>query len=319
MLDIEYSDPQLGLILSYEGNSQCADCAITSTLRWCSIQNGVFLCTQCARKHKLFSSNISTIKSLEIDIFTKEDLTLLRLGGNSRFNSLMLEYNIPLTPNNQKYKYHTNIADYHRKCLHEEVINGGCLLDKPDLKSGIMLIDDNEQPPKQDTVTPLYDPNLFSSPIPSVERIEVEPKKEVDVGEEFMNVGRSLGKIFGRIGNGISNKMKEIGMDDTLTAAGDSAKKFFESSKEFISDKGKVVTQSDLFQNVKQKAESGIDFIQEKANEFMDQGNQRTSSINVRMSSVNNSNVNNGNVNVNGNVNSVSSSNINFDIDTPKP
>lgn len=30
MLDIEYSDPQLGLILSYEGNSQCADCSMNS-------------------------------------------------------------------------------------------------------------------------------------------------------------------------------------------------------------------------------------------------------------------------------------------------
>lgn len=274
----------------------------TSNPRWCSIQNGVFLCTKCARKHKFFSSNVSSIRSLEIDIFSKDDLTLLRLGGNARFNALMHEYNIPLTADNQKYKYHTVIADYHRKCLHEEVLNGGCLLDKPDLKSGIALIAETEQvkqPPQQqsfinnNTITPLYDPNMFSSVPPNVERVDVQQeKKEVNINEEFMNVASSLGKIFGRIGSGISNKVKEIGLDDKLASAGDSAKQFLMTSKEFISDKGKAVAESELFQNVKQKAESGFDYLHEKASGLIEQGSQQ----------MNRNNGGNGNNHVNINI-----------------
>ena len=195
----------------------------------------MFLCTKCARKHKHFSSSVSSIRSLEIDIFSRDDLSLLRLGGNARFNALMHEYNIPLTADNQKYKYHTVIADYHRRCLHEEVVNGGCLLDKPDLRSGIALVMETaQQPPTQqqprvidnNTITPLYDPNLFDSASPNVEHADDQRKKEVNINDEFVNVANSLGKIFGRIGSGISNKVKEIGLDDKLTSAGDSAKQF---------------------------------------------------------------------------------------------
>ena len=266
--------------------THCNTYIATANPRWCSIQNGVFLCTRCARKHKLFSPSVSSIRSLEIDLFSKDDLTLLRLGGNARFNGLMHEYNIPLTADNQKYKYHTVIADYHRKCLHEEVLNGGCLLDKPDLRAGIALIADTaQQPPQQQqqrlpvntsTVTPLYDPNLFSSASLNVERGDDQRKEEVNFNEEFKNVASSLGKIFGKLGSGISSKMKEIGLDDTLASAGDSAKQFLMTSKEFISDKGKAVAESELFQNVKQKAESGFDYLHEKANELIEQGNQQT-------------------------------------------
>ena len=126
------------------------------------------------------------------------------------------------------------------------------------------------------TITPLYDPNLFSSAPQNVERSEEQQhKKEVNINEEFMNVASSLGKIFGRIGSGISNKMKEIGLDDKLSSAGDSAKQFLMTSKEFISDKGKAVAESELFQNVKQKAESGFDYLQEKASGLIEQGNQQ--------------------------------------------
>ena len=97
----------------------------------------------------------------------------------------------------------------------------------------------------------------------------------MNINEELSNVATSLGKIFGRIGDGISNKVKEIGLDDKLASAGGSAKQFLMTSKEFISDKGKAVAESELFQNVKHKAESGFDYLHEKANGLIEKGSQQ--------------------------------------------
>ena len=109
-----FSDPELSFILNISGNEICADCNGKKPY-WSSVNNGVLLCAKCTRKHRKYGNKISRIKSLEVDKWEKMEILLLKLGGNSRFNNLMNEYNIPLTKENQEYKYHTKIADYYRK------------------------------------------------------------------------------------------------------------------------------------------------------------------------------------------------------------
>ena len=94
--DAEFSDPQIEAILLFEGNNKCNDCDEPNP-KWTSINNAVFLCAKCARKHKKYPSTVSTIKSLEVDEFNKGEIVILRHGGNTRFKTLMMEYNIPLT------------------------------------------------------------------------------------------------------------------------------------------------------------------------------------------------------------------------------
>ena len=110
--DAEFSDPQIEAILLFEGNNKCNDCDEPNP-KWTSINNAVFLCAKCARKHKKYPSTVSTIKSLEVDEFNKGEIVILRHGGNTRFKTLMMEYNIPLTKNNNEYKYKTKLADYY--------------------------------------------------------------------------------------------------------------------------------------------------------------------------------------------------------------
>ena len=75
--DAEFSDPQIEAILLFEGNNKCNDCDEQNP-KWTSINNAVFLCAKCARKHKKYPKNVSLIKSLEVDDFNKGEILLLR-------------------------------------------------------------------------------------------------------------------------------------------------------------------------------------------------------------------------------------------------
>ena len=158
MEDLDLADPELAILINIEENKFCNDCQKKNP-RWCSINNAVFLCPSCTRKHRKFNSNISTIKSIEGDLWTKDEIKKLCVGGNERFNKLMTSYNIPLTLNNAKYKYHTKIAEYYRNLLNEEIKEKKIIdLVKPSLKEGIELMNKeeydklNQYAPSQDKI-----------------------------------------------------------------------------------------------------------------------------------------------------------------------
>ena len=158
MSDLDLADPELVLIINITENKFCNDCQKKNP-RWCSINNAVLLCASCARKHRKFNKNISTIKSLEGELWTKDEIKKLYIGGNERFNKMLTSYNIPLTNENVEYKYHTKIAGYYRALLNEE-LKGKKIIDliKPSLKEGIELISKedydklNQYIPSQDNI-----------------------------------------------------------------------------------------------------------------------------------------------------------------------
>ena len=139
-IESELADQDLLPILQIEGNKTCNDCTKQNP-RWCSINNAVLLCSSCARTHKKFNQNVSKIKSLEVDQWTKQEISFLKIGGNERFTKMIKSYNIPLTKENQEYKYYTRAAQYYRDILVEESKNNSIIsIIKPSLKEGIELL-----------------------------------------------------------------------------------------------------------------------------------------------------------------------------------
>ena len=138
--EIESQLADKDLLSVIEVNKICNDCGKKDPL-WCSINNAVLLCSQCARTHKKFNQNVSRIKSLEVDPWTKQEINFLKLGGNERFTNLIKSYNIPLTKENQEYKYYTKAAQYYRNILIEESKNNNINnIIKPSLKEGIEIL-----------------------------------------------------------------------------------------------------------------------------------------------------------------------------------
>ena len=136
----ELADKDLLVIIEGEANKKCNDCGRLNP-RWCSINNAVLICSACARTHKKFNQNISRIKSLEVDQWTKEEVFFLKTGGNERFINEMQSYDIPLTKNNKEYKYYTIAAQYYRDILLEKSKNNDIThIIKPSLKEGKDLL-----------------------------------------------------------------------------------------------------------------------------------------------------------------------------------
>ena len=264
-----FSDPELSFILNISGNEICADCNGKKPY-WSSVNNGVLLCAKCTRKHRKYGNKISRIKSLEVDKWEKIEILLLKLGGNSRFNNLMSEYNIPLTKENQEYKYHTKIAEYYRKMLEEETKGKSINLEKPSLKDGIQKIDsdndnngsinnndiENINSMQNDFNINNYNYNNINNNQNNFNQEEFNRNynnysnnfniNEGSIKDNFSNLVFSMGSFFCNVGNTISSKVK---------------------------DYNEEVRNSEIFKSIKKKTENGIQTIKRKANEIMDRNN----------------------------------------------
>ena len=296
MEDNIFSHPDIPLILEYRDNNICADCEEKKNIFWCSINNGVFLCVKCARIHKKILKNFSIIKSLEADLFSEYEINLLKKGGNMRFNNLMIEYNIPITQDTKEYKYQTIVSDYYRKLLHSEVKGININIAKPSLEKGLLKIT-NEM---------IYE-NLNYNNIPQKDYREVNNnynnsnynnvsnynnQNNYNINNMNNNWFSSMEQMFNNLGDQIYNTFKDYQIDEKIQKA-----------NEYINDKTEQITNSELFQNMKNKAENGIQIIKAKASElyningqYNDFDNKKSSDI-VEMSDIELQNEKNNNNN----------------------
>ena len=105
-------------------NKICFDCGGPFPT-YVSINNGVFICSNCAKNHEKLGYNISFIHQ----ICTPWDPYLLSYairGGNSRFKRLCLQYEVPCQSYNENdeeklNKYIIRLGEYHRLNLRSEI------------------------------------------------------------------------------------------------------------------------------------------------------------------------------------------------------
>ena len=67
-------------------NKQCADCKRNDT-RWASWNIGCFLCIRCSGIHRSMGTHISRVKSIDLDIWTPEQMHSIQKWGNKRANA----------------------------------------------------------------------------------------------------------------------------------------------------------------------------------------------------------------------------------------
>lgn len=132
-------------VVGMEGNEKCNDCSGEKP-KWVLTNNAVLICGFCAKVHQKFNNeDISTVKSIEVDSFSKEEIEILMLGGNKRFTMLMNEYMITSEVENyNELKYHLGIAEYYRRLLKLESKKEKKLIKKPLIEEGIKIVDVNE-------------------------------------------------------------------------------------------------------------------------------------------------------------------------------
>ena len=293
MQDLDLADPELVLIINITENKVCNDCQKKNP-RWCSINNAVLLCASCARNHRKFNEYISKIKSLEGDLWTKDEIKRLYIGGNDRFNKLLKSYNIPLTNDNAEYKYHTKIAGYYRDLLSEE-LKGKKVIDlvRPSLKEGIELLSKeeydklNQYVPSQDNILqnnnnnnisnsnnnssdvlniPKSNNNIYANPFASEinnnnnsnnnfnNRNNFNNNRREDTFEQHLN---DFADTMGTVFNNISQKAQSIDYNEKLKNAG-----------EYIKDKKEKIENSETFKGFMSALSTGIDNLVRKTEDL---------------------------------------------------
>ena len=75
------------------GNNECADCG---ALRpdWASLNLGTLICIECSGIHRNLGSHISRVRSLDLDAWPVEYLTVMEAIGNKKANAIW-EYSAP--------------------------------------------------------------------------------------------------------------------------------------------------------------------------------------------------------------------------------
>jgi hypothetical protein len=287
MEDLDLADPELAILINIQENKVCNDCQKKNP-RWCSINNAVLLCASCTRKHRKFNEYISKIKSLEGDLWTKDEIKRLYIGGNERFNQMLKSYNIPLTNDNAEYKYHTKIAAYYRDLLSEE-LKGKKVIDlvKPSLKEGIELLSKeeydklNQYIPSQDNILQnnnnninnnsdvlnIPKSNIYANPFASdinnnnnnnINNINNSNIFNNNISEnKFEQHLNDFADTMGTVFNNISQKAQSIDYNEKLKNAG-----------EYIKDKKEKIENSETFKGFMSALSTGIDSLVRKTEDF---------------------------------------------------
>ena len=281
-----------------EINKQCNDCGKKDP-RWCSINNAVLLCSTCARTHKKFNLNVSNIKSLEVDPWTKQEINFVKLGGNERFTNLIKSYNIPLKKENQEYKYYTRAAQYYRNILVEESKNNSKNnIIKPSLKEGIEILykdeysnlfnkysnsnqqnnDNNENIKNENNNNNNLNNNINNNQLNNnnnaswVDKLIDKLAPDVDIPPNYPNIRNKdpntnenkMGNIFDNFTNNMLyafNDVKEKAKDIDI-------KEKIKMAGEYVQFKTEKIQNSDTFKDIVNTVSTGIDTLIQKTDQF---------------------------------------------------
>lgn len=228
-----YAHPDIEPILSSFENSECFDCQ-SADPKWASLNNGIFLCSKCAKYHLRYDQKITTIRSLETYKFTDEEIYFFIKGGNMKFKIFLAEYGI-LPDSPFEMKYFSKAGFYYRKYLENEVFK---------------------------ITKKQYIPGMYEKPNANEGKDILEIKYNPEVADESF-----MGKV-GDFKNYIGKEIEDMKIGDKISSAGNTVVDFAKTSGSYIAGKTQEAYNSEFVQNVTKKTGEGISSFFQKAKTF---------------------------------------------------
>ena len=112
------TEEEFAKLQSIEGNNQCIDCNAANP-KCASVNNGCFMCIDCAGNHRSMGVHISFVRSTTMDSWSTIQLSRMKHGGNKKLIQFWTEQqffkmNPKLTPkerldNEAMDKYRENL------------------------------------------------------------------------------------------------------------------------------------------------------------------------------------------------------------------
>lgn len=129
---------KIKILLNEPKNNECFECSKTYP-EYISLNNGIFICKECACNHSVLPKNISNIIKNNLNELTLRNVQYLSLGGNRKLTEFITMEFPNLKNFSPVYFYQTNAMDYYRRCL-QYLIEGGVRPVKPDRNKAYELV-----------------------------------------------------------------------------------------------------------------------------------------------------------------------------------
>jgi len=269
-------------------NNICADCGKIKSMDYASINNGIIICSQCAKEHMNLGYNISFVHSLG-EKWDDYLFNYIKVGGNSRFIQFCKDYKLDKHNNNIKEKYKSKGLVYYRDILRSEVLG----YDPPE------NINVNKAYEEEKEIPDNYPEFKKYSFVKHVDMNYLEKKfytKKEEKEEEGL-FGK-IGDFFGNVTNNIKNleivkKVQEIDIKDVKQKGADMFGYFFFGSNNKEDDKKEK--KSDVIKNEEKKDSNDIND-KNKKNELknifgIDINKDNKDNINEKIEEDNNKNI----------------------------
>lgn len=97
-----------------EKNQRCFDC-LQENPQWASVNHGILLCLSCTSQHRSMGNHVSTVRSVNLDIWNDKQIALMDKGGNDLLYVFFEKYD--LNAEDLVTRYNSKAAQFYRKLL----------------------------------------------------------------------------------------------------------------------------------------------------------------------------------------------------------
>eukprot|EP00831_Metopus_contortus_P014215 TRINITY_DN15875_c0_g1_i2.p1 TRINITY_DN15875_c0_g1~~TRINITY_DN15875_c0_g1_i2.p1 ORF type:complete len:362 (+),score=73.51 TRINITY_DN15875_c0_g1_i2:38-1087(+) len=191
--------PTIEEILINPDNKMCSEC-FSSPVTAVSLNNGIFLCSNCEAIHIEIGPPMSQVRNLSQTTLDSRELLFLTNGGNTSFNKFLETYQ--LNAAEPRAKFRTRAVDFYRRNLRSLVDSGKSDLTPPDIIKGQELLSDKDLMNSESNISDKKNIGKFDKALGAVKGFGKT------AGEKIKNAGLTIASGGKKAGVFVASKTK---------------------------------------------------------------------------------------------------------------